>query len=352
MRAASDSYFSVNYFQARQRFREKAAAAGGILDALPLDAKGPKGEDLSIDIARFGVPNASRILLHSSGLHGVEGFAGSAIQLKFIDDLPQIPPNCGLVVVHILNPYGMAWLRRVNEENVDLNRNSMGDEPYSGAPAVYGQINSLLNPTSAPSKDWFLLRTAGLIPRFGWSAMKQAVAGGQYDFPRGLFFGGKRHQTGLAAYHSFIERSLGAAKRAIAIDIHTGLGRYGQDILLVDSEHLTAAREAFGSRVTALQPETGSAYRVRGGLQFMIFRALAHADVMFIGQEFGTYNPIKVLHALREENRWHHFGSGSPDHPVKQKIQEVFCPKGERWRKAVLARGKELIRDAIGKVWQ
>lgn len=26
-------------------------------------------------------------------------------------------------MVHVLNPYGMAWLRRVNENNVDLNRN-------------------------------------------------------------------------------------------------------------------------------------------------------------------------------------------------------------------------------------
>jgi hypothetical protein len=29
----------------------------------------------------------------------------------------------GLVLIHALNAFGFAWLRRVNEENVDLNRN-------------------------------------------------------------------------------------------------------------------------------------------------------------------------------------------------------------------------------------
>src|SRR5438128_1546746 len=118
----STSFFSTDYFVARSRFREMAGRAGGTLESLTLGATGPGGQDLSIDIAWFGAPEPERILLHSSGLHGVEGFAGSAIQLQLLNLLPAIPPDAALVLVHILNPYGMAWLRRVNEENVDLNR--------------------------------------------------------------------------------------------------------------------------------------------------------------------------------------------------------------------------------------
>jgi hypothetical protein len=30
-----------------------------------------------------------------------------------------MPADAAIVLVHILNPYGMAWLRRFNENNVD-----------------------------------------------------------------------------------------------------------------------------------------------------------------------------------------------------------------------------------------
>src|SRR5438477_12735844 len=130
----SDKFFSPDYFTARDRFREAAAGAGGRMETLPLDAKGPGGENLGIDIAWFGAENPRRVLLHSSGLHGVEGFAGSAIQLQLLNDVPTISEDTALIVVHVLNPYGMAWLRRSNENNVDLNRNFLVDEPYAGAP--------------------------------------------------------------------------------------------------------------------------------------------------------------------------------------------------------------------------
>ena len=75
------NYFSPDYFIARDRFRECAARAGARLEVLPLEAKGPDGQELTIDIAWIGTDTPNRLLVHSSGLHGVEGFAGSAIQL-------------------------------------------------------------------------------------------------------------------------------------------------------------------------------------------------------------------------------------------------------------------------------
>src|SRR6266566_8058396 len=119
----SERFFSPDYFAARDRFRELVRTGGGRLETISIDAKGPKSEDLSIDIAWFGVASPRQVLLHSSGVHGVEGFAGSAIQLQLLSDLPRLSKDSALVIVHVLNPYGMAWLRRFNENNVDLNRN-------------------------------------------------------------------------------------------------------------------------------------------------------------------------------------------------------------------------------------
>jgi hypothetical protein len=343
-------YFSPDYFTARNRFREAAVRAGARLETLPLLAKGPGGVQLGIDVAWAGADPPRRLLLHSSGLHGVEGFAGSAIQLRLLEDLPSLSPGTALVVAHVLNPYGMAWLRRVNENNVDLNRNFLDDRPYSGAPPAYSMLDPFLNPKSRPGRDFYFLRAAFLIMRFGMPVLRQSVVGGQYEFPNGLFFGGKQMEEGPRLYETFLER-VRSAEKAIAIDVHTGLGKFKEDTLLVASEDFVNLRNIFGTRVTPLQPEQG-AYRIEGGIETMIFRAFTKTRPIVIGQEFGTCHSVRVLHALREENRWHHYGTGSPDHATKRHLKNVFCPDNEPWREAVLKRGGELLERAIAELDQ
>ena len=229
------TYFSPDYFTARSRFREGAKEAGGRLTSMQLDAKGPAGEDLTIDIAWFGAEQPREVLLHSSGLHGVEAFAGSAIQLQLLDQgLPVIPEDSALVLVHVINPYGMAWLRRFNENNVDLNRNFLGpNEDYSGAPKGYPEFDSFLNPPSPPSWDLFYPRAGWLIFRYGMPTLKQVVAGGQYEYPKGLFFGGKTLEEGPQKVQAFVRSHLQSAERVVIVDVHTGLGPFGVDALFV-----------------------------------------------------------------------------------------------------------------------
>src|SRR5262245_49307240 len=211
----SEQYFSSDFLQAQSRFRK--AAAQSLVASLPIEAKGPRGESLSIDIAWIGPREPRKALIHSSGLHGVEGFGGSAVQLQLLDNPPVVAADTAIVVVHILNPFGMSWLRRVNSNNVDLNRNCLEGEPYEGAPEAYAALDTLLNPKSPPSNDRFLLRALWPILRFGMPALKQAIAGGQYEYPNGLFFGGKQQQPEMAAYRRFLETALTAAERVIAI---------------------------------------------------------------------------------------------------------------------------------------
>ncbi|HYR42311.1 MAG TPA: DUF2817 domain-containing protein [Terriglobia bacterium] len=338
-------YFSPDYATARRRFQETARRAGAVLEALELDARGPAGEDLAIDVAHWGTQDPRRALLHSSGLHGVEGFAGSAIQLQLLQDVPRLAENTALIIVHVLNPFGMAWLRRVNENSVDLNRNSCFHGSYAGAPSAYAKLDSFLNPQSPPSSDFFLVKAASLILRYGMATLKQSIAGGQYEYPKGLFFGGKRLEQGLERYQAFLRRRLGSVEAVLAIDVHTGLGKYAEDTLLVAAEDYDRLGPIFGKRVRAMEAKRGPAYRPQGGLADLLSAALPQAHVDFIGQEFGTYNPVKVLHALREENRWHHYGSGTVPHPTKRALKQAFCPDDESWRRAVLKRGRELVED-------
>jgi hypothetical protein len=337
-------YFSPDYLTAKDRFRDGVRRARGRLEILPLD-----GNELSIDLGWFGAENPRRMLLHSSGIHGVEGFAGSAIQLQLLESLPEFPAGTALVIAHILNPYGMARLRRVNENNVDLNRNCLEGEKYDGAPPAYSKLDPFLNPQSPPGADLFALKAAFLILRYGMASLKQSVVGGQYLYPKGLFFGGQRLEQEMRKYRAFISDRMTAVEKLLVIDVHTGIGKYGEDSWLVDAENYARLRPVFGERITALSAEQGPAYRVRGGLA-SIFAALPKSETTFIGQEFGTYNPIRVLHALREENRWHHYGRGTLEHPAKQTLKRTFLPDDKAWRDAVLRKGQGLVNQAFAVV--
>ncbi|MEE2750218.1 MAG: DUF2817 domain-containing protein [Myxococcota bacterium] len=351
---APKDYFSENYSTARSRFRDAAAAAGATLHSLPLDAQGPDSEELTIDIALLGSENPERVLLHSCGLHGVEGFAGSAIQLSLLENPPEIPESSALVMVHPLNPYGMAWKRRVNESNVDLNRNFLApNEPYEGSTEGYRLVNPLMNRPKVPSVfDFFMLRTLHLIGKHGFNNLKQAVVGGQYDFPKGLFFGGAELEQGPRLYLDWLAQHLSNAQHVVVIDIHTGLGKMGGDTLLVESQVgeplYERLHKKFGDRVAPWDPEESVAYEIRGGLPQALARQFPNAQVDFVTQEFGTYPPLKVLKALALENR--HVQWSETDipleHPSKKFLLEMFRPDSDSWRQAICQRGNELFRQA------
>jgi len=313
---------------------------------------------LTIDVGWFGAAKPKNVLLHCSGTHGIEGYAGSAIQLASIGSgRHRVPEGDALVYVHVLNPYGMAWRRRVNENNVDLNRNFLPpDEAYAGASDGYRLLSDTLNPKGRAGRfpEFFLLRSVSKIVRYGYTALKQAVTEGQYEFPKGLFFGGRDLEEGPGRYLEWLVEALGACERVIGIDVHTGLGPYGEDTLLVEAgigdPLYETLRAAFGDRVMPWDPAQSVAYEIRGGHGAGVANALEGVEIEFITQEFGTIAPLKVLYALRQENRWHHYGDAHLDHPSKALITEAFGPKGERWRQRVLTRGDALLSQCCQRL--
>ena len=156
--------FSDSYAIARSRFLETAVNLGARLASFAIERKDDNGEALFIDFALIGPSNPEKLVVISSGLHGVEGFFGSAVQLAFLQKLlnngnSYIDAGVGVLLIHAINPYGFAMLRRTNEDNIDLNRNFLQpNEEYRGAPVGYSLINDFLNPKSPPPLfDLFLL---------------------------------------------------------------------------------------------------------------------------------------------------------------------------------------------------
>ncbi len=351
-------YFSETYSQARRRFKDAAAVLDAGLHSYPIDAG--SHDALTIDVAVIGGAEAPAIVV-SSGVHGVEGFFGSAVQLALLERLARARdrPDLRYVLIHGVNPFGFSRLRRFNEDNVDLNRNFLthpGD--YQGAPGGYARLHGFLNPESPPSPfEPFRLKAAWNIWRTGLQALKEAVAGGQYEYPRGLFFGGKGPCASTRIVQASCDAWLGESQRIVHIDFHTGLGACGSYKLLLnesaDAEGYSWYRQVFGAECVEPHAEPGgTAYTVSGLFGEWMQKHFSDRDYRFAVAEFGTYGVIRVLGAIRAENRAHHYGSeGSARYEsAKRELLECFCPRATAWRRRVVESGLGIIDQSTQAV--
>ena len=141
------THYAPNYAEARMQFLAAATLAGAALANLVHPQRGPDGGELAIDLAWLGPREARRVLVLISGTHGVEGYQGSAAQIGFLQNTARaLPADTAALLIHGLNPYGFAWVRRVNEDNIDLNRNYLDfSRPLPNNPG-YGQVHALILP--------------------------------------------------------------------------------------------------------------------------------------------------------------------------------------------------------------
>jgi hypothetical protein len=323
-----------------------------------IEQTGPQGEPLGIDFARVGDDRARSVVVVSSGLHGVEGYFGAAVQMALLRDenaMGNLPPGVALVLIHALNPWGFAWIRRTNEGNVDLNRNFLlPGQPYEGSPAHYVAFDPLLNPKHPPCRfDSFRLRATLAILRHGMPELKQAIAGGQYAFPRGLFYGGQAPSTTYRMLDQFLPRFIGGAERVLHLDFHTGLGRWATYQLLVDvglePRLFEWSRAHFGSKVVQCDPRKSIAYQARGDLATWCRARFPECTYDLLCAEFGTYPALRVIAALRAENQAHFWAEA--DQPIlrwaKQQLLEAFIPASPLWRAKTVAQSLDLVRRGV-----
>ena len=346
------AYFAPDYFSARRRFIAVAEARGARLASYPIAALGPGGEPLSIDTAYIGPSRPTGLLIVLSGTHGVEGFMGSALQQLWLEKSQQVAldRDAGCLLVHAVNPFGFAWQRRTNENNVDINRNALEQFPGPANPA-YAQLNAWLNPPTPPRRlDFFWTRGAWLLLTQGLASVKQATAGGQYQFPQSIFYGGERLEASTARLAEILsDATFSAVERAVAIDLHTGLGRFATYRLLVDfAEGAPPYGEMvrwFGAAAVASnQPERSIAYRVSGGLLGLIERAFPCAQTFPAVLEFGTVSLTRMIATLRRENRAYVHAAGSPAYTAaRAALVDVFRPDHEAWQRRVLEQGVRVL---------
>jgi hypothetical protein len=349
-----------DYFELRRRFLEQASVSDSKLESHLLAARGPAGEDLYIDTLWFGNSSPQRMFLHISGTHGVEGYCGSAIQSRIIEKeenrtmLNNLPDDAAVVFLHGYNPWGMSHLRRFNESNVDLNRNFvLNERAFSGAPESYRKIEWFLNPKGEPSRlDLFFPQVVYLIARYGFKNLKQAVTAGQYEYAGGIYFGGTKLEESSIFLKGWVEKHLIDLKELYVLEVHTGLGEPGRDLLFwpcpSDDPKTLKLQQLLREKFDCDNGEVGRGLKTTGDLQKEVPKLIPNTDVYWVLQEFGAYQPLRTLRSIRNENRYYQYTDNpSSTHWSKRELLETFCPGSRWWQEKVLRRGLELAEKFI-----
>ncbi len=350
-------HFSSDYKEAREKFLEASRAAGAIVESFENPRTGPGGEALFTDVSLVGPRDAKSVLLLISGTHGVEGFAGSAIQTGLLREgiAGHLDEDVSVLMIHALNPYGFAHRRRFNEDNVDLNRNFVDhSRPYKRN-LRYEELKGAISPASI----FFLANVSSFLElmwyrvKHGKAALKEAVTLGQHTDPDGLFYGGLSETWSNRTLRAIVGRYLSRAERVAAVEIHTGLGPFGGAEIILNEAHNSPpcrrARSWWGDLAKTTRAADSVSVDIRGSVKLALPGMLSGAEVTAVSLEFGTYPARKVFRALRTENWLHHHGGA--EHPdarrIKADLLEAFYPAVDEWRAQVWRKGRVIIRQAL-----
>ncbi len=356
-------YFSMDYGEARDKFMKAAHAAGLAVTSHQNPVTGPGGEALATDIVCVGPANASRRLLVCSATHGAEGFCGSGVQVGLLDRLATLalPIDTSLILVHAINPYGFAWLRRVNEDNVDLNRNFVdheaGDYPVN---AGYGELAAALVPEVWDKAH--RVAAQSVLDRYGevhgLFTLQAAISLGQYDHPDGLFYGGHAPTWSRRTLETIVATHIAGASHAALVDFHTGLGPYGYGEPICfhapGSAGYERAKAWYGEDVTSPYDGTdesanSTSAAVVGHLGYGCAWAAPDTVWTAIALEFGTQPVADVIDALRADAWLHAHGDlkGDLGREIKATVRATFYGDEPEWKRKIWQRGSDIVARAL-----
>ncbi len=348
-------HFATSYLEARAWFRALAGEAGARLSTFVLPGwQGVGAEALATDAAWLGPAAPRGALIVTSGTHGVEGYAGSGFQCSLLADAGRrrLPADVALILVHAINPFGFSHGQRVNELNVDLNRNFIdftGPLPES---ADYGRLHDAIVPaawtgTARQRADEMIAQAWAALGERGF---QEVVCRGQYSYPDGLFYGGAAPSWSCQTWRALLRDLPGTIQALAHIDVHTGLGPkgYGEILYTLPQHHsaLSLAKrwyEDLGFR--AAGSKESAATEVRGTMNHAVIESAA-AEIASISIEFGTVEFRRMFEALRAQN-WHRARSHSVPPEVREELLLCFCPSEPAWRESVLERCDRVLARTV-----
>ncbi|HXV01528.1 MAG TPA: M14 family metallopeptidase [Caulobacteraceae bacterium] len=353
----STDSFSRDYPDARAKFRAAAEAAGAALESRAHPSPGPDGGDLTTDVALIGEPAARRFLVMIAGTHGAEGFCGSGAMVDWLrrGEGERLPAGLAVLMIHAINPYGFAWLRRVTEDNVDLNRNWVDfSHPLPTNPGYDALVHAAVPSRWDEASQRESAKSLHAYAReHGPMAMQEALGGGQYAHPGGIFYGGKASTWSRRTQSAIYEDYLGGAERVAIIDYHTGLGPWGFGEQIVTdppgSPGYARAKAWYGAAITSPSSGDSTSSDIKGDGLAAAPALLPRAEVTGMALEVGTLSLAEVIDAVRADAWLHAHGDlASPQgKTIKAQVRAAFFGDADDWKGMVAGQSLLATRQAI-----
>lgn len=376
---SAPSYFKDNYSHSRADFTQFSAAwsSGKLSHGTPFKVPSEKDPDLTVDSILIGNASDKNLVVIVSGVHGPETFASSAIQHFFLNEKAElfVKKNVSLLLIHAMNPYGFKYGRRVTEANVDLNRNFfIPDKDFTTYEALNPSFKSLkayLDPNSKASGQLFsFLRLAqGLIGELllgdlGRKGLNNAIAGGQYEFPKAIFFGGHKLEPQSEWLRDLLRQVFAGRERIVVLDLHTGLGDRGV-LHLITGESENHIGQVLGPQfmtfmknkeeIRLTTASTPGFYKTRGDLlDFTHYLTRPEQKLVGLTLEYGTmgsglFSQLRSLNRIIMENQGFHYGFASPriEKEIQKNFSDLFYPQEELWKGQVIDRADLFFTELL-----
>lgn len=224
-------YYSENWHQATEKFVSNASRYAYVRWCM--------AENHEFGIPYVSIGNGPNKVVINSGIHGIEGYFGSAAQNMFLDVYAkklssEFLKKYTVVLIHVINGWGMQnRMREVMDFErgglVDLNRNfgvdfNCPDRLPQNPKYELAHDLLLSKPDAINKKDAIKEFRKKHLHDGAWAA----ISFGQYKHPYGLFYGGAAQMTENKMTLDIYDEIMRDAKSLVSIGLHTGLGRFNR----------------------------------------------------------------------------------------------------------------------------
>ena len=359
---AYSEYFYNSYDEIRAHLKERVQKLKN--NGITVEASEyavDESDNLYID--NIYLPSAKEkknLIVLTTGVHGMEGYIGSVMLDVFFEEIyTTLDINTtGVLIVANVNPYGMKYMRRYNENNVDLNRNFIVDwEDFDlSSNKDYPEVKEFLQPESKIGNAlWhevgFYLHLGKEAITKGADKVSDALLTGQYEYPQGVYYGGNGDEKSTTYLKGVFGECLdGEYETIVHIDIHSGYGpRYNMVIFNSVYDEMTEeeTKKAFNYDYI-IAHDSESFYATTGDTTDFFYRLAekknTEKEIFSTCFEFGTIgdsfiDSILSLKYTVDENRQHWYPSNSDitKEVVKENYYELFYPTETQWREKTVA---------------
>ena len=310
------------------------------------------------------------LIVLTTGVHGIEGYIGSVMLDVFWTELyPDLDPDTtGVLIIANVNPYGMKYHRRYNENNVDLNRNFILDWGTfkKDVNQYYPKVNEFLGPKKAMGN--ILWHEAGFYGSMistllgnGVEAITNALLGGQYEYPEGVYYGGLGDEDSTVYVKDVFEKTLQSAyENIVHIDIHSGYGARYRMVIFNSASDTTTEEEtkAMFSYDNVIAIDSEDYYATTGDTTDFYYRLkekLGTDNELFSTCfEFGTIGDgfwdsvISMKYTIEEnQNHWYPSENEVTNEIIRERYQELFYPTETKWREKTVADFVEACKGVL-----